>query len=82
MLRTIGKTVGGALAVLCFASTLALAQGQTMTCMRDDGKGNCTAAADSYGRTVVVFGEGAIKGTKMVFEDRGYMTNCEAIVTK
>src|SRR5215813_7493764 len=39
-MRRIVKTVGGALAVLCLASTLAMAQGQTMTCTAGDGKGN------------------------------------------
>jgi len=42
MLRTIGKTVGGALAVLCLVSTLALASERT--CTAGDGKGNYTAA--------------------------------------
>jgi len=79
MLRTVGKTVGGALALLCLASTLALAQDQTMTCMADDGKGNCTAVADSSGRTMIVIGQAVKMGDKVTCQNRGYMINCEAV---
>ena len=82
MLRTVGKTIAGALALLCLASTLAIAQDQTMVCMADDGKGNCTAAADSSGRTVIVIGEGVKTGDKVFCQDRGNMINCETVVTK
>lgn len=43
MLRTLGKTVGSALAMLCLVATLAVAadekQGMEMTCVKTDG--NC-----------------------------------------
>ena len=42
MLRTIGKTLVGAIAVMCLVSTLAVAA--EITCAKDDGKGTCTAA--------------------------------------
>jgi hypothetical protein len=58
MLRIVRKTVGGALALLCLASTLALAQTQTMTCSASDGKGNCTVAMMDNGKSIVVVGKG------------------------
>jgi hypothetical protein len=76
MLRTVSKTVGGALALLCLASTLAIAAPQTMTCTASDGKGNCTAATGADGKAIVVFGEGVQVGDSVVCQDRGYMINC------
>jgi hypothetical protein len=58
MLRTVRKTVGGALALLCLASTFAIAQTQTMTCTASDGKGTCTVATGADGKAIVVVGEG------------------------
>ncbi len=81
MLRTLGKTIGGTLALLALASTLAIAQGEPMTCMADDGKGNCTAVADSSGHTMIVIGEGVKTGDKVTCQNRGYMINCETIIT-
>ena len=72
MLRTIGKTVGGALAVLCLVSTLAVAD--EMTCSAGDGKGNCTAAMRPDGKVIVVVGE----GEQVSCVDTGYMINCTA----
>jgi hypothetical protein len=77
MLRTVSKTVGGALALLCLASTLAIAQHQTMTCTASDGKGNCTVATSADGKGIVVVGEGVQVGDTVVCQNRGYMTNCE-----
>jgi len=74
MLRTIGKTVGGALAVLCLVSTLAVAD--EMTCTAGDGKGNCTAAAGPDGKVIVVVGEGVKVGEQVSCVDTGYMINC------
>jgi hypothetical protein len=82
MRRTVGKTVGGALAVLCLASTLAMAQGQTMTCTASDGKGNCTVATGTDGKTMVVVGDGVHVGDKVACQNRGYMINCETVWTK
>jgi hypothetical protein len=79
MLRTVTKTVGGTLALLCLASTLALAQGQTMTCTASDGKGNCTVATGSDGKAIVVVGEGVQVGDKVICQNRGYMINCETV---
>ena len=81
-MRRIVKTVGGALAVLCLASTLAMAQGQTMTCTAGDGKGNCTAATGADGKTMVVVGDGVHVGDKVACQNRGYMINCETVWTK
>jgi hypothetical protein len=82
MLRTVGKTVGGALALLCLASTLVIAQSQPMTCTASDGKGNCTVATGLDNKTIVVVGEGVKPGEKMDCQDRGYMINCETVTTK
>ena len=80
MLRTIGKTVGGALAVLCLVSTLAVAD--EMTCTAGDGKGNCTAAAGQDGKAIVVVGDGVQVGDKINCQNRGYMISCETVPTK
>ena len=82
MLRTVKKTVGGALALLCLASTLAIAETQTMTCTASDGKGNCTVATGADGKTLVVVGGGVQVGDKVACQDRGYMINCETVWTK
>ena len=74
MRRTIGKTLGGALAVLCLVSTLAVAN--EMTCTASDGKGNCTVATGTDGKAIVVVGEGVQVGELMTCVDRGYMINC------
>ena len=79
MLRTVGKTVGGALAFLCLASTLVMAQGQTMTCIKDNGKNECMAGMGADGKTVIVVGEDIKTGQQMVCEDRGYMVSCEKL---
>ena len=77
MLRTVRKTVGGALALLCLASTLAIAQTQTMTCTASDGKGNCTVATSADGKAIVVVGEGVQVGDTVACQNRRYMINCE-----
>ena len=77
MLRTIGKTLGGAIAVLCLVSTLAIAG--EMTCVKDDGKGTCTAAAGPDGREVIVVGSGLKTGEQMNCTDRGNMIECRVI---
>jgi len=82
MLRTVRKTVGGALALLCLASTLAIAQTQTMTCTASDGKGNCTVAAGADGKTIVVVGDGVQVGDQIHCQNRGYMISCETVATK
>ena len=82
MRRIVGKTVGGALAVLCLAATLAMAQGQTMTCTASDGKGNCTVATGADGKPMVVVGDGVHVGDKVACQNRGYMINCETVWTK
>jgi hypothetical protein len=82
MLRTVRKTVGGALALLCLASTLALAQGQTMTCTASDGKGNCTAAVGTDGKVIVVVGDGVQVGDKVTCQNKGYMISCETVATR
>src|SRR5919108_6262152 len=82
MLRTVGKTVGGALALLCLTSTLVLAQNQTMTCTASDGKGNCTVATGTDGKAIVVVGDGVQVGEKVSCQNRGYMISCETVITK
>jgi hypothetical protein len=62
MLRTIGKTVGLAIAGMCLASTLAMAQpaapGQTMTCTKVDMNGYCIEAKAQDNTPVTVRVEG------------------------
>jgi lipid-binding SYLF domain-containing protein len=76
MLRQIGQTVGGVLAVLCLVSTWAGAA--EMTCTASDGKGNCTAAVGADGKAVVVVGEGLKPGDKMDCVDKGSVIDCTA----
>ncbi|SRR5712691_3602972 len=78
MLRRGGKLLGGVIAVLGLVATLAGAV--EMTCTKDDGKDNYTAATDAEGRTVVVVGEGLKTGEKMDCVDRGNMVACQAVV--
>jgi len=105
MLRKIGMTVGSAMTVLCFVSTLAMAQPQTttpdssrnpesttsqtrshdpsqqqaeqMTCIKDDGKGMCTAAVGADGKDIVVVGSGAKTGDVMTCVNRGSVVDCK-----
>ena len=70
--------MGGAIAVLCLVSTLAMAT--EMTCAKDDGKGQCIAATDPDGKTVVVVGDGLKAGEQMDCEDRGNMIACQPLV--
>jgi hypothetical protein len=87
VLRTIGKTFGGAMAMMCLITSLAVAQTPTqtppqgqpqmMTCSKDDGKGDCTAATTADGKEVVVVGEGLKKGASMVCVNTGNMVNCK-----
>ena len=78
MLRRYGKMLGGAFAVLCLISSLAVAT--EMTCAKDDGKGNCIAATDPDGKTVVVVGDGLKAGEQMDCVDRGNMVACQPLV--
>jgi hypothetical protein len=79
MLRRLGTILGSAIAVLCLVTTLAVAM--EMTCAKDDGKGQCIAATDSEGKTVVVVGEGLKTGEPMDCVDRGTMITCFALGT-
>jgi len=84
MLRNISRTVGSAMAALCLVSTLAVAQtepmptGQstTLTCTKDDGKGNCIAATAADGKEIVVVGEGLKKGDSMKCSNMAAVINC------
>lgn len=80
MLRQFWKTLGGALAVLCLVSTLAVAD--EMTCTASDGKGNCTAATGPDGKVVVVVGEGVKVGEKMNCVHVGSTIDCKPIAVK
>jgi hypothetical protein len=74
MLQTLGKTLGGALAVLCLVSTLAVATERT--CTRTDGKGSCTVAVGTDGKEVIVDGPGVKVGARVVCDDRSYLIYC------
>jgi hypothetical protein len=78
MMRTFGKTLGMAIAVLGLVSTLAMAM--EMTCVKDNGAGNCIAATGPDAKTVVVVGEGLKVGDQMDCVDRGNMIACQPLV--
>jgi hypothetical protein len=48
-----------------------------MTCVKDNGKGNCVAATGADGKEVVVNGEGLKSGAMMNCFDRGNVVDCE-----
>jgi hypothetical protein len=50
-----------------------------MTCVKDDGKGTCTAATTTDGRTVIVVGPGLKTGEQMHCTDRGSMIDCQGV---
>ena len=50
-----------------------------MTCIMDDGKGNCISAAEANGPTVVVGGKGMKKGDKMQCRDLGNGILCQSV---
>ena len=77
MRRILGKTLGGAIAVLCLVSTLAAAT--EMTCAKDNGKGVCIEGTDADNQTVVVVGDGVKAGEKMSCVDRGNMIACQVL---
>ena len=49
----------------------------TLICTRDDGKGDCTAAAGADGKEFVVVGEGLVKGSLMHCLDKGNVVSCK-----
>jgi hypothetical protein len=109
-MRTVSKSIGAIMPLLCLLATLAMAQtpdapprsttppeleqqsptqtqgqgatpSQTreMTCIMDDGKGNCISAAEADGSTVVVGGKGMKKGDKMQCRDLGNGLLCQSV---
>jgi len=84
MLRTFGKTVGSALAVLCLVATLAVAaeEGMEMTCVKSDGKGNCTVGTMPDGKDLVLVGTGLKVGEKILCHHRENMIHCVPVQTK
>jgi hypothetical protein len=52
------------------------AQRIRLTCTKDDGKGNCTAATGTDGKDFVVNGEGLKSGATMSCVDRGTVVDC------
>ena len=109
-MRTVSKSLGVIMPLLCLLATVAMAQtpdapprsttppeleqqppthtqgpGATpsptreMTCIMDDGKGNCISAAEADGSTVVVGGKGMKKGDKMQCRDLGNGILCQAV---
>jgi hypothetical protein len=51
-------------------------QSQQMTCIKDDGKGMCTAAVGADGKDTVVVGNGAKAGDVMSCVARGSVVDC------
>jgi hypothetical protein len=48
-----------------------------MTCVRDNGKGDCVAATGADGKEFVVVGEGLKSGASMSCIDRGNVVECK-----
>ena len=65
MRQTMRTALGGAMAVLCVVSTLAMAQGQTLVCTKVDDRGSCIEAKGPDEKMVLVKGEGVKVGEKM-----------------
>lgn len=85
MLQTCGKTLGSALAVLCLVATLAVAaeeKGMEMTCVKTDGKGDCTVGTMPDGKELVLVGSGMKQGEKMLCHHRANMIHCTITPTK
>jgi hypothetical protein len=84
MLRTLGKTVGSALAVLCLVSTLAVAaeEGMEMTCTKSDGRGNCVVGKMPDGSDLVLVGSGMKVGQKMLCHHKENMIHCTPVPAK
>jgi len=88
MLRTFGKTVGSALAVLCLVATLAVAaeEGMEMTCVRTSAstgeRGNCVVGKMPDGSDLVLVGTGLKVGEKMLCHHRDNMIHCTPVPTK
>ena len=53
------------------------AQSQTMTCIKDDGMGNCTAAAGVDGKNIAVVGTGMKTGDTMMCVDMKGVIHCK-----
>jgi len=51
-------------------------QSQQMTCIKDDGKGMCTAAVGADGKDMMVVGNGVKAGDIMSCVDRGSVVEC------
>ena len=51
----------------------------TLVCTKDDGKGNCTAAAGTDGKEMVVVGEGMTKGTAMTCVNKTNALACDPL---
>jgi len=52
-------------------------QSQHMTCIKDDGMGNCTAAVGADGKNIVVVGNGAKTGDTMTCVDLRSVVECK-----
>ena len=90
MLRNIGKTFGGALAVIGLVSSLALAQSQpipkgqsqTMTCTKVDANGNCVEGRGADNKLVVLYGENIQTGERMTCVNDGTAIQCVRLVAQ
>ena len=51
----------------------------TLVCTKDDGKGNCTAAAGTDGKELVVVGQGMTKGDAMTCVNKINAIDCDPI---
>ena len=85
MLRTIGKTVGMAIAGMCLVSTLAMAQtsapGQPLVCTKVDSSGYCIEAKAPDEKLIVVKVESVKIGEKITCVTAGGTTTCTKVTT-
>jgi hypothetical protein len=87
MRRTIGKTVGMAIAGMCLVSTLVMAQtmtpapGQTLVCTKNDANGNCIEAKGVDDKMMPVRVEGVKVSEKITCVTADGNTKCMKVTT-
>jgi hypothetical protein len=70
--------------MLCLVATLAVAaeEGMEMTCVKTDGKGNCTVGTMPDGKELVLVGSGLKEGEKILCHHRQNMIHCVPVPAK
>jgi hypothetical protein len=72
--------------MLCLVATLAGAaddkEGMEMTCVKTDGRGNCTVGTMPDGKELVLVGSGLKQGETMLCHHRQNMIHCVPVPAK